>query len=89
MNPKLWVPTQGKVQGIPRAITIREISTMQLKKSIRKECHIFAAHMEEVAKDQVESIEYHRIIRDFEDVFREISIFPPKRDIDFSIVLVP
>jgi hypothetical protein len=30
---------------------------MQLKKGFRKGCHIFAAHMEEVARDKVESIE--------------------------------
>jgi hypothetical protein len=29
------------------------------------------------------------VLRDFEDVFREIPGFPPKRDIDFSIYLVP
>jgi hypothetical protein len=28
-------------------------------------------------------------LRDFEDSFREILDFPPKRDIDFSIDLVP
>jgi hypothetical protein len=37
----------------------------------------------------VESIEYHLILNDFGDSFREIPGFPPKRDIDFSIDLVP
>jgi hypothetical protein len=45
--------------------------------------------MEETTKEKVVSIEYHPILRDFEDVFREIPRFPPKRDIDFSINLVP
>ena len=49
---------------------------------------MFATHMEEEAKDKVASIEYHPILRDFEDAFREFSGFPPKRDIDFSIDLV-
>jgi hypothetical protein len=80
---------QGKVQGIPRVVVVREISAMQLKKSFRKGCHIFAAHMEEETKDKVESIEDHLVLRDFEDVFGEIPGFPPKRDIDFSIDLVP
>jgi hypothetical protein len=44
--------------------------------------------MEEENKDEVISIEYHLILSDFEDVFREIPGFPPKRDIDFSIDLV-
>jgi hypothetical protein len=80
---------QGKVQGIPRVVYVREISTMHLKKIFRKGCHIFVAHMEEVARDKVESIEYHPVLRDFEDGFREILGFTPKRDIDFSIDLVP
>jgi hypothetical protein len=44
--------------------------------------------MEEENKDEVISIEDHLILSDFEDVFREISGFPPKRDIDFFIDLV-
>jgi hypothetical protein len=40
-------------------------------------------------KDKVESIESHPVLRDFEDVFKEIPGLPPKRDIDFSIDLVP
>jgi hypothetical protein len=80
---------QGKIQGIPRVVAIREISAMQLKKSFRKGCQMFAAHMEEATKDRVASIEDHSVLRDFEDVFREILGLPPKRDIDFSIDLVP
>jgi hypothetical protein len=45
--------------------------------------------MEEAAKDKVANIEDHPVLRYFEDVFREIPRFPPKRDIDFSIYLVP
>jgi hypothetical protein len=37
----------------------------------------------------VEINEDHLNLRYFEDVFREIPGFPPKRDIDFSIDLVP
>jgi hypothetical protein len=43
---------------------------MYMKKSFRKGCHIFAAHMEEAAKDELASIEDHRVLRDFEDDFR-------------------
>jgi hypothetical protein len=45
--------------------------------------------MEEEARDKVASIEDHIVLRDFEDVFREILGLPLKRDIDFSIDLVP
>jgi hypothetical protein len=55
---------------------------MQLKNSVRKGCHIFATHMEEVAKDKMPSIENHPILMDFGDVFVEIP-FPPMRGIDF------
>jgi hypothetical protein len=50
---------------------------------------VFAAHMEETTKYKVTSIEDHSVLRDFEDVFMEILGFPPKRDNDFSIDLVP
>jgi hypothetical protein len=50
---------------------------------------MFATHMEEVAKDKEASVEDHPILRDFEDVFREIQGLPAKKDIDLSIDLVP
>jgi hypothetical protein len=44
--------------------------------------------MEEVAKDKTKIIEDHLFLKYFEDVFRDIPGFPPKKDIDFSIDLV-
>jgi hypothetical protein len=49
---------------------------------------VFIAHMEEETKDKVARIEYHPVLRDLEDIFREILGLPPKRDIDFFIDLV-
>jgi hypothetical protein len=60
---------------------------VQLIFFFKKGCPIFAAHMEEAAKDKVESIEYHPVLKYFEYIFGEIPGFPPKRDIDFSIDL--
>jgi hypothetical protein len=60
---------QGKIQGIMRVVVVREISAMLLKKSFRKGCQIFAAHVEEASKYKVASIEYHPVLRDFEYVF--------------------
>jgi hypothetical protein len=77
------------VQGIPRAVTIRDISTMHLKKSYMKGCQLFVAHMEEAPKDKVPNMEDRSVLKDFEGVFREIPRVPPKRDIDFSINLMP
>jgi hypothetical protein len=80
---------QREVQGIPREVTIREISAMQLKKCYRKGCQIFAAHMEEASKDKVPNMEDHAVLEYFEYVFKEVPGLPPKRDIDFSINLMP
>jgi hypothetical protein len=70
-------------------VTIREISTLQLKKFYRKVCQIFAAHMEETPKDKVPNLEDHAVLEYFEDVFKEVPGLPLKRDIDFSINLMP
>jgi hypothetical protein len=45
--------------------------------------------MEETPKDKVPNLEYHAILEYFEDVFKEVPGLPPKRDIDFSIDLMP
>jgi hypothetical protein len=80
---------QGKAQGIPRIVVVREISAMHLKKiSFKKGCQIFSSHMKETTRDKVESIEDHPVFRYFEDIFGEIPVFPQKRDIDFSFDLV-
>jgi hypothetical protein len=81
--------TLRKVQGIPRAVTIREISALKLKRCYRKGCQIFAAHMEETPKDKVPNLEDYAVLDNFEDVFREVLGLPPKRDLDFSINLMP
>jgi hypothetical protein len=60
-----------------------------LKKSYRKGCHVFAMHMEEEPKDKVPSVEDCVVLKEFEDVFKEILGFPSKIDIDFSINLIP
>jgi hypothetical protein len=77
------------VQGIPRAVAVREISAMQLKKCYRKGCQLFAAWVEEVFQDVVSNLEDHRVLKEFKDVFQEVPGLPPKRDIDFSINLMP
>jgi hypothetical protein len=56
---------QGNIQGILRDIVVREILSMQLKKSFRKGCQIFAAHMEEETIDKVVSIEDHQVLKYF------------------------
>jgi hypothetical protein len=80
---------QVTVRGIPRAVVVREISAMQLKKCYQKGCQLFAARVEEVFQNMVLNMEDHRVLKEFEDVFHEVPGLPPKRDIDFSINLMP
>jgi hypothetical protein len=80
---------QVTVQVICRVVVVREISAMQLKKCYWKGCQLFAAQVEEVFQDVVSNIEDHRVLKEFKDVFQEVPGLPPKRDIDFSINLMP
>jgi hypothetical protein len=73
------------VQGIPRAVTIREVLALQLKKIYMKGCQVFETHMEEAPKDKVLSANECTVLKAFEDAFIDIPGFPPKRDIVFSI----
>jgi hypothetical protein len=79
---------QSNVKGVPRPISIREISTLQLKICFRKACQLYAAHVEEKNNTKGPSLEDLSVLQDFEDVFQEILGFPPRREIDFSIYLV-
>jgi hypothetical protein len=45
--------------------------------------------MEETPKDKVPNLEDHAVLEDFEYVFKEVPGLAPKRDIDFSINLMP
>jgi hypothetical protein len=77
------------VKRVPRPIFIREISSLQLKRCFRKGCQLYATHVEESDNTQGPSLEDFSVLQEFEDVFQERPIFPPKREIDFSIDLVP
>jgi hypothetical protein len=45
--------------------------------------------MEETRKDKVPNLEYYVLLEEFKYVFKEVQGLPPKRDIDFSINLMP
>ena len=53
-----------------------------------KGLQIFATHMEEAPKDKVSNIEDYVVLKEFEDVFKEILGLPPRINIDFSINLM-
>jgi hypothetical protein len=54
---------QVTVQGIPRAVAVREISAMQLKKSYWKGCQLFAVRVEETSRDVVSNLEDHEVLK--------------------------
>jgi hypothetical protein len=45
--------------------------------------------MEEIPRNKVKNLEDYSFLEDFEDVFKEVPGLPPRRDIDFSINLMP
>jgi hypothetical protein len=45
--------------------------------------------VEETPKDKLSNIEDYAVLKEFEDVFKKIPGLPPKRDIDFSINMMP
>jgi hypothetical protein len=77
------------VKGVPRPISLREISILQLKICFRKGCQFYAAHVEEPKNMKGPSLEYFSVLQEFEYVLQEIPRLPPKREIEFSIDLVP
>ena len=83
--------TLRTVQGIQKPISVRQISTMQFKKCIRKGCQIYAIQVTKLPKKENKpSLEDFVILHDFRDVFvDEIPKLPPRREIEFSIILLP
>jgi hypothetical protein len=45
--------------------------------------------VEEASRDVVSNLENHEALKEFKDIFQEVPGLPPKRDIDFSINLMP
>jgi hypothetical protein len=80
---------QSIVKGVPRCISIREISTLQLKICFRKGCQLYENHVEEPNNTKEPSLKHSSVLQEFEDVFQKIPRFPPRREIDFSIDSVP
>jgi hypothetical protein len=58
------------IQVIPRAVTIKEVSVLQLKKIYSRGCELFVAHMVEALEDKVPSVEDCIVLKVFEDVFK-------------------
>jgi predicted aspartyl protease len=78
-------------QGIPKLVSVRRVSAMQLKKCMRKGCEVYAIQVTNLlGKDDKPKLEDFVVLRDFRDMFvDEIPELPPRREIDFSIDLLP
>ena len=81
------------VKGIPRKNTIRHISALQLKRTIRNGCKAYIVTIideESLIKIDKLKVEDIPVLREYVDVFpEEISVLPPKKELDFTIELVP
>ena len=82
-----------KVKGIPRKTIIRQISALQLKRAVRKGCKAYAVTItDEEGKTKTDKLKIENvpISKEYTDVFpEEIPGLPPKRELDFTIELVP
>jgi hypothetical protein len=83
--------TTRTTQGIPKPISVRQISAMQLKKCMRRGCQVYAIQVTNLAeKEDKTKLEDFVILRNFRDMFvDEILELPPRREIYFSIDLLP
>ena len=81
------------VKGIPRKTTISHISALQLKRVLRKGCKSYAVTItdeENLKKTNKLKLKGIPVLREYADVFpEEISGLPPKRELDFTIEMVP
>ena len=51
---------------------------------------MYASHIEETTENETPRLEDYPMLQDLKDIFLdEVPGFPPKRDIDFKIELVP
>eukprot|EP00253_Pinus_taeda_P022952 PITA_22952 len=80
-----------EMQGIKRPVQVRPITANQLAKCVRKGCQIYAVQVGYAdSKDKTAILNNILVIQEFTDVFpEEIPGLPPKRNIDFTIELVP
>ena len=78
------------LQGIQNIVSVRQISTLQVKKYWKKGYPLYGIQVLDSPENNKPSLEYHPILREYKYVFlEEVLGLPPRRDIDFSIELVP
>ena len=79
-----------EVKGVPRPVSLRHISALQLRRCLRKKCQVYAAYVKDTtSKESSQEIDAFLVLQEFVDVFQEVPGLPPRREVDFSIDLVP
>jgi hypothetical protein len=91
LNYKDDFGTARTTQGIQKHVSVRQVSMMQLKKCMRKGCQVYAIQVTNLLeKEDKRKLEDFVVLREFRDMFvDEIPELPPRREIDFSIDLLP
>ena len=81
------------VKGILRKITIRQIFSLQVNRVVQKGCKAFVVTIineENTNNEDKIKLKDILILREYSNVFsEEIMGLPPKRELDFTIELVP
>jgi hypothetical protein len=91
LNYKDGYDTTRTTQGIQKPVSVRQVSSMQFKKCLRKGCQFYAIQVTNLLeKEDKTKLEDFVVLREFKDMFvYEIPELPPRRKIDFSIDLLP
>jgi hypothetical protein len=58
------------MEGVPRPISIRGISSLQLKICFRKGCQMYASHVEDPVDTKGPRLEDFLVLNEFEYVFQ-------------------
>jgi hypothetical protein len=78
------------LQGIQKIILVRQILSLQVKKYCRKRCPLYAIQVLKFVENNKPSLEDHPLLKEYKYVFpKKVPGLPVRRDIDFSIELVP
>ena len=78
------------MKGIPKVISGRKSSAIQLMKFYGKGCKVYATHVLEAAKYDTPRLEGFHMLQEFRNFLpNEIPRHPPRSDINFTFELVP
>ena len=87
----LCVDDEGRpveIQGVQRKVSLRFISTMKVKRCMRKGCRLYV--VEAVNERKGRSLDQYPVLSEFKDVFpNKLPRLPPERELDFTLELKP